>query len=391
MSVRIRTRSDGSTYAQVRYRLNGVESSTSFDDLVEAEKFNKLCRQVGPAKALEVARIATAGDMSMTVADWLKYHNAHLTGVEPGTLRRYKSYADRDINPVLGELPLKAVTADEIARWITTLCGDDGDPLSGKTIANKHGYLAGALNMAVRRGLIPGNPCDHTKLPRWDRAEMVFLEADEYAVLKAAVPEYWRPLVEFLVTSGARWSEATALRPSDVDRRACTVRIVKAWKTGAGGYRLGVPKTKKSVRTINIPRVVVDSLTYSGEWLFTNSGRGRRNEDGPVRIHSFTPNVWTPAVDRAIEAGLAKRPRIHDLRHTCASWLIQAGRPLPAVQAQLGHESITTTSDIYGHLDRSSGQDNADVLAAVISGRSAATVSPSPDRRQGQPHIRSVG
>jgi len=390
VSVRIRTRVDGSTYAQVRYRHDGRESSASFDDAAEAERFDKLVKQVGPDKALEVARVSTASDLSMTVADWLKHHNDHLTGVDPATISRYNSYADRDINPVLGEIPLRALTTDEIARWINQLAGPDGEPLSGKTIANKHGYLAGALNAASRRGLIGANPCDQTRLPRWDREEMVFLEPDEYAILKAAVPEYWQPLVEFLVTSGCRWSEATALRPGDVDRRGGTVRITKAWKTGAGGYRLGVPKTRKSVRTINIPTEVLDALDFSGDWLFTNSGRGRRNPDGPVRIHSFTPNVWTPAVDRAKDAGLTKRPRIHDLRHTCASWLILGGRPLPAVQAQLGHESIKTTSDVYGHLDRSSGQDNAAVLANALRGRSGSTVSRSGGRIRRQPVKRSA-
>ena len=161
----------------------------------------------------------------------------------------------------------------------------------------------------------------------------------------------------------------------DVDRTACTVRIRRAWKTGAGGYRIGVPKTTKSVRTVNVPKRVLDKLDYSGEWLFTNSGRGKgkysdgivRDDDGPVRIHNFHPNVWRPALARARKAGLTKTVRLHDLRHTCASWLMQAGRPLPAVQAQLGHESIQTTSDIYGHLDRSSGVDNADAIDAVLS------------------------
>lgn len=383
MSVRIRSRLDGSTYAQVRFRHNGVESSVSFDDAAEAEKFNKLVRQVGVDKALEISRVATAADLSMTVSAWLAHHNDHLTGVEAGTRNRYRSYAERDINPVLGDIPLRALTAAEIARWVNGLTGDDGEPLSGKTIANKHGYLAGALNAAIRAGMLGTNPCDFTRLPRWDRQEMVFLEPDEYGLLKAAVSEYWRPLVEFLVTSGCRWSEATALRPGDVDRSTATVRITKAWKTGAGGYRLGVPKTQKSVRTIDLPRGVVDALDFGGEWLFANSGRGRRNESGPVRIHSFTPNVWVPSVKRAQEAGLTKRPRIHDLRHTCASWLIQAGRPLPAVQAQLGHESIKTTSDIYGHLDRSSGRDNAAVLAAAISGKPALRVVGGKTRHAG--------
>ena len=123
------------------------------------------------------------------------------------------------------------------------------------------------------------------------------------------------------------------------------MRITKAWKTGAGGYTLGVPKTKKSVRTINVPTRVLAQLDLRGEWVFTNSGRGKgrfadgqvRPDDSPVRIHSFQPGVWRPAVARAKAAGLTKTPRVHDLRHTCASWLMQAGRPLPSVQAHMGH------------------------------------------------------
>jgi integrase len=250
----------------------------------------------------------------------------------------------------------------------------EADGVSGKTIANKHGFLAGALNVAVRDGKLKANPCDGNRLPRWDREEMVFLERDEFQILLAAVPTYWKPLVEFLVASGARWSEATALKPKAVDVAAGTVRISKAWKAGAGGYTLGVPKTKMSVRTINVPKRILEQLDLTGEWVFTNSGRGRGQfaggviaaDDGPVRTHSFNPNVWVPAVTRARETGLRKKPRIHDLRHTCASWLIQAGRPLPAIQAQLGHESITTTVQVYGHLDRSSGQGNADAIADML-------------------------
>jgi integrase len=197
---------------------------------------------------------------------------------------------------------------------------------------------------------------------------MCFLEPDEFQILRAAVSEYWRPLVDFLVASGARWGEATALRPTDVDRAAGTVRIVKSWKQGENGLELGVPKTKKSVRTVNVDAAVLAQLDYSHEFLFTNSGRGRHNPDGVVRIQSFNPHVWKPAVARAAAKGLTKTPRVHDLRHTCASWLIQAGRPLPAVQEQLGHESIQTTINNYFHLNRDSGKDNAGVLGRLIAG-----------------------
>jgi integrase len=103
----------------------------------------------------------------------------------------------------------------------------------------------------------------------------------------------------------------------------------------------------------------LEQLDYSREWLFTNSGRGRRSPDDPVRGRNFLRTVWNPAVERA---KLDPKPRVHDLRHTCASWLIQDGAPLPSIQAHLGHESIEVTVGIYGHLDRSSGEALADLI-----------------------------
>lgn len=364
MSVRYRLRNDGSPYWQVRFRENGRECSVSWDNEMQAEAYDKLIKQVGAARAREICKIAAAPLRQTTLRTFLERHNDGLAGLEPGTVARYRAYVKRDIGPALGDIPLHALSRDDISGWIQQMTKAGA---SGKTIKNKRDYLSGALKEAVKAGQLTKNPCEGVRPPRWDREEMCFLEHDEFQLLLANVPEYWQPLVEFLVSSGCRWSEATALKPGAVDRRAGTVRITKAWKTGAGGYVLGVPKTKKSVRTINVARSVLEKLDYGGEWLFTNSGRGRKNPDGPVRIHSFHPNVWVPARARARAAGLEKNPRVYDLRHTCASWLIQAGRPLPSVQQHLGHESIQTTVDVYGHLDRSSGQGNADVIDAILS------------------------
>lgn len=365
MSIRIRSRRDGTTYSQVRFRANGTETSVSFDDHKEAIQFDKLLHKVGPDKALQITRITVATKTTLTVGQWLAHHNDHLTGLEEGTITRYRSYAANDFTAI-EDMPLAALTAEDISVWLKNLRNRDGQPPSGKTAANKHGYLAGALNAALTRGHISSNPCDEVKLPAWEREEMCFLEREEYAILRAAVSGPWRPLVDFLVCSGARWSEATALTPADVDVATGVVRISRAWKKVAGGYRLGVPKTAKSVRSINVPTTVLADLDYSGRWLFTNSGRGRRNEDGVVRIHNFHPNVWVPALERAHANGLTKTPRIHDLRHTCASWLIQAGRPLPDVQDHMGHQSILTTVNVYRHQDRSSGVANAQAIAGFL-------------------------
>jgi integrase len=78
----------------------------------------------------------------------------------------------------------------------------------------------------------------------------------------------------------------------------------------------------------------------SDEYVFTS------RSGAPLRHQNFMTRVWQPALSRAELLGL----RIHDLRHTHTAWLISAGRPLPSIQRRLGHRSITTTIDRYGHL-----------------------------------------
>ena len=354
-SLRTRSRKDGSIYFAVLYRLRGKQTSTSFHDIVSATKFQKLVEQVGPAKALEMMNIVPVS--TMTVGEWLEHHIDHLTGLEKLTLSRYRAYAHNDIVPVLGAIPLAVLSRDDIARWLQGLAEKGA---SGKTVANKHGFLSGALNAAVKAGRIRSNPATGARLPATQRADMVCLSHEEFVKLIDNTTEYWRPLIEFLVASGARWGEATALRPCDVDRVAGTVRISRAWKPIQGGYELGAPKTRKSIRTINVPAAVLDKLDYSDEFLFTNRA------GHPVRSNGFHHRVWRPAVARA---GLDPRPRVHDLRHTCASWLVAAGTPLPVVQAHLGHESIQTTITAYTHLDRRSMSAAADVMAQALDGR----------------------
>lgn len=356
-----RTLKDGSQVWDVNFRINGRQSSITCDSESAAEAFKAACAAYGVARACELYKIdpnpRAVPELGLTVADWIRHHIDHLTGVEPGTIASYERYLKNDIAPSIGKLPLTALTHDDIARWVQDLEED----FAPKTIANKHGFLSGALAAAVRAKKIPANPAVGTRLPTGERKEMVFLTREEFARLLAEVPEQWRPLVAFLVASGARWSEVTALKPADVDKAAGTVRIVRAWKKGKDTP--GPPKTKKSRRTINVPTTVLDDLDYSGEWLFTKPGRGGHSQDGPVRGQSFRINVWNPAVARA---ELEPRPRIHDMRHTCASWLIQAGVPLPVIQQHLGHESIQTTVDIYGHLDRRSAKAAAKAIGKAL-------------------------
>lgn len=234
---------------------------------------------------------------------------------------------------------------------------------SAKTIKNKHGFLAGALNRAVNAGKIPKNPCNSTRLYRSDVDEMVFLETGEFDLIHDRMTDRWKPLFFWLVSTGMRFGEATAITVGDIHRGDATARINKAWKYSTDGRKLGLTKSRKGQRTINLPSQVFDVFDLGRDraaLLFdTQSG-------GSITAQLARNKGWLPARTKAVAAGLAKEPRIHDLRHTCASWMLKSGVGLPMVQAHLGHESIQTTVDRYGHLDRAAGKTAADAISKML-------------------------
>jgi integrase len=356
------------------FTIDGRQTSVTFDDLQAAEGFRDLVDSVGGSRAMAawgIADLPKVNNLGPTLPDYLTGHIDQLTGVEQKTLDDYRRYVRRDITPFFGQLPLTALTPEDIGRWVQQLETTGNSP---KTIHNKHGFLSGALAKAVPT-LIPSNPAAGRRLPRGsgDDDEMRMLSRQEFTALLEATTEYWRPLLEFMVASGARWGEVVALKPSDVDRASGSVKIRRAWKYSSAGYEIGPPKTKRSRRTIRVPAQVLDQLDYSHEWLFVN------RDGGPVRYQGFRRRVWDKAVARA---QLDPPPTPHDLRHTCASWMLTGGIPATVVSRHLGHESIKITVDIYGDVDQASAQMAADFMSGVLS---AADVSPSPDRHPSPP------
>lgn len=364
-SIRERRRSDGSTYWDVRYRLEGRECAFSMESKDQAESAKMLLNAAGVQRGLDILGVQKVERKPglLTVGEWLERHIAHLTGVERKTIDEYTRYVHRDINPALGDIPLTALTSDEVAGWVNAMYLKGA---SGKTISNKHGFLSAALNKAVERGIIAANPSRGQRMPRSEKKEMIALTSDEYRILRACFSDHYRPMVDFLVASGCRFSEAAALRPSDVNREDGTVWIGKAWKHGKKGqWELGAPKTQMSIRTIDVDKTVLDALDYSHEYLFVNLA------GNPVRVYGFRENVWNKSVKKAMEKGvdgqkLTRKPRIHDLRHTCATWMVLDNNPLPVVQRHLGHESIETTIRVYGHLDRTAARKAAQSIAKAM-------------------------
>jgi len=214
------------------------------------------------------------------------------------------------------------------------------------------------------------------------------------------IPEHAQDLVTALVGTGVRWGEASAWRASDWDIANRRIVVARAWKyTGTSARELGAPKTLRSRRTLAVAEQVAEALDRAalgkapGDYLFTAP------MGGPWRSHNFHEQVWQPAVAYANggyprdDAGnerfkhkprppwrvpavepLGKRPRIHDLRHSCASWMIARGVQLPVIQSYLGHESIKTTIDRYGHLEPAHMKAAASAMTETMRGVALVTV-----------------
>ncbi|MER7833522.1 site-specific integrase [Streptomyces sp. NPDC095602] len=260
---------------------------------------------------------------------------------------------------------------DDPERWLRR-------PADPKSIRNRHGLLFCIMQAAVdgEPQLRSRNPCKGTRLPRVDNhtvEEMTFLEKDEYQRIAAEMKDpAARDLTDWLVGTGMRWGEATALQVRDVSLsgEVPTVNVQRAWKRAPKGvkpaYYLGPPKTKKGRRVVALSPAQADMVRrwVKGQppeaFLFRPEGGGAWHHG------NFYNRKWKPAVAAAVEKGLLKRPRIHDLRHTHVAWLIAARIPLPAIQARLGHESIQTTVDRYGHLVRDLDNEIAAAVEAAM-------------------------
>ena len=369
-SLEIRENATDISY-RVRFRMDGKNKAPVFATEEAALRWKALLDAVGPERALAVLEQPRT-EATRTVADQVAHHIEHLTGISDGTRRRYTGYLNRRIkDDPLGALPVHLATRDDFAAWVNRL---EDVPLSAKTIRNHHSVLSDAMRSAVRDPKIPliNNLAEGIRIESPDEDdldEMVTLTPAEVGIFVAAVPEHWRPMVAFMFGTGVRWQEAAALKAGDVDLARQQARVVRAWKdTGGNGHQLGKPKSKRSRRTIVFEHGTAAAIRALVEarkpdaFLFTNT-RG-----GPVRRTNFAEQAWAPAVhvlagdvpevvkpargrSRTVwTPGPGKRPTPHDARHTYASTQIARGKSMAHIQRQLGHESITTTLNLYTHL-----------------------------------------
>jgi integrase len=429
-TVETRNHPTGTTY-RVRFR-HGInpttgkplQTSETFESKRDAETFAKWLDALGPQGALDKLYAGEQAAGIPTLDEIAADHIRLLTGIEDGTRLGYTRLWARTWHHHLGHLRADQVGPDQVREAVNALARR----YATKSLENQRGLLAAVLDRCIEKGHLTRNPSKGIRLPEGKRVavtaaddldeddhELVCLTAGEWDALYAAATPHYRPFVRFLAGTGCRWGEAVALRARDVDLDAGLVRIRRALKwSGDGAQVIGPPKTKKGKRTITLPPEVITDLRpllegkAAGELVFVQRRGGMLNH------RNFWTRTWKPSIVRAqqcpthrhqLEAAgckcgtatparcqvhaagvrpapcgcagtLLQTPRLHDLRHTHASWLLANGVPIHVVQARLGHESIQTTVDTYGHLLPDAQIAAAAAASAVFAG--ATRQAPAP-------------
>lgn len=343
----------------------------------EAQNFCDLIDDIGPVKAVEARDYITENpnaylnNLETLLENYLTHCASYAT---PGTVDEYRKLGKRTWLRYFRTQPAETLSEQDISSWVAWQRQQQtvrGTRYSAKTIKNAHGLLSSVLAHAVKQKLIPANVAHGTRLPKDTIKDGdTYITVDEYTrIISAMTNANARLLVTFLFSTGTRWGEATAVQVRDIDfsTNPATININKAWKKDEKNKRyLGAPKTSRSIRRISIPNTLtmqlqehIETLGKQPDDLLFSTLRGKR-----VDYHMFMRTFWKPALQRA---NITTNPGLHKLRHGYASALIQAGEILPVIQRQLGHESIKTTVDRYGHLTPAAMNGVAARMDSILS------------------------
>lgn len=300
---------------------------------------------------------------------WLEGRRAEL---KYKTLVGYESAIDRHLKPHFGTRKPTEVTVADVERWQQGLAKQG---LSYSTVHQARTVLSQAFDMAIRHRDIATNPVRIARSPKKSTTRIEALSLEQAQRLVQSLPAddpQTRVRILLALTLGLRQGELLALQWQDVDLDSSTptvaIRASLQRQTGRGLVRT-TPKTAKSHRRISLSEELVQvlaELSLEHKRLKLQSG-GAFNPERYVLVSSKGTPI-DPANDRKhwhrlLESAGLPRVRVHASRHTAATLMLKE-EGMHVVQQVLGHTSIRTTVDIYGHL---TAADGAQAISGVSS------------------------
>lgn len=293
--------------------------------------------------------------------------------VEPSTLAGDKLRIEKYLKPQWEGHRLNRITRSDVQAWVNELARLDG--IGAGSVEKIMRLFSASLTAALEDDRVPltANPCSGVKLPKVAPGHERFLTRGEVELIAHYLNEPYRTAVLLAAGTGLRWGELAGLHWQRIDLAGRVVDVVETWdrdgkriKTYPKGHnRRGIPiggwlypvldeafDRRGSAASCGLVHARGGAKCRSGLVIVPPQRRGAMSGQ------NFGRREWDTACRLA---GVGGDVRLHDLRHTFASWLVQDGVPLQEVQRLLGHASIVTTQR-YSHLGVS---QNERVLRAL--------------------------
>ena len=287
-------------------------------------------------------------DLNMTLESFVELYTQDIKPkLKLNTWLTKESIIHKKILPYLGKRKISEITPRDIFCWqneIRKLPGSDGKPLSSTYIKTIHNQMSAIFNHAVRFYGLQSNPAAKAgSMGEKEAKEMLFWTKAEFlkfidAAMDTPIHYY---AFEMLYWCGLRIGELFALTPSDFNFEAGTVTISKSYQRIKGEDVITSPKTKKSNRVIQMPQFLSDEIQDYIKMLY--------GAQPDTRIFPLSKHSMKRAMEKGCKESGVKVIRLHDLRHSHVSLLIDMGFSALAIAERVGHESIDITYR-YAHL-----------------------------------------
>jgi integrase len=281
--------------------------------------------------------------------EWQTARQVEATTARADIIRRRKH-----LDPRWSDVPIGSITRHDVKAWAVQLRGTGISPSTVQRIVH---LFSASLNAAQDAEVIEVNPAARIRLPKGAQEQERFLTHDEHAAIREQMPtERDQLLVDVLANTGLRWSELAGLHWSRVNLQRGLLTVVEVYDEMPGTIK-PYPKGKRS-RTVPLTDDLIAALAARQDEHGVGTSCGVEHTSGICRsgLVFTTPtgrplrnSNWAAGWRLAVEGAGVGQVRIHDLRHTYASWLLQRGIPLAEVGRLLGHVSTQTTAK-YAHL-----------------------------------------
>ena len=301
--------------------------------------------------------------------------------LKQSTLLTKKAVLQTHILPFFGSKPINEIKASDVRRWQAKLMSSPNN-YSQTYLKKINTELNSIINYAKRFYDLNTNPCGKAgTIGKAKAEEMDYWTYDEYIAFREGVKDKSLSYIcfEVLYWTGIREGELLALSPADIDLDNKTISINRTYQRIEGKDVFTSPKTRKSKRKIPIPDFLCQELS---DYI-----QSRYMLDADERLFPVTKSYLSHEMIRGCKNTGVKKIRIHDIRHSHASLLINQGCDALVLADRLGHEKVSTTLNTYSHLFPHKQQELVNNLEQLAA---AANVTPTPEPPDGNPLLKAA-